>query len=48
MNNKLAKKKRLIEHRKERYNHAIQRYIDGEVPYSYVEERWNKLKEIDK
>ena len=45
MNNQKAKKQRIIEHRKERYNHAMQKYIDGLVPYSYVVERWDKYKE---
>lgn len=42
------KKRSLIEHRKERYNDAMQKYIDGKVPYRYVEERFRKLKEVTK
>lgn len=40
------KKHWLLEHRKERYNAAIQKFIDGKVPQSYVQERYQKLKEI--
>jgi hypothetical protein len=36
----------LIEHRKERYYSAIQNFIDGKVPQTYVDERYRKLKEI--
>lgn len=28
------------------YNLAIQKYIDGEVPQAYVQERYEKLKEV--
>ena len=38
----------LINHRRMMYQLAMQKYIDGKVPYSYVEERWQKLKEVDK
>ena len=44
--NKRVKKKWLIEHRKERYQNAMQLFIDGKVPQTYVDERYKKLKEI--
>jgi len=40
------KKQRMIKHREERYQHAIQKVIDGKAEPSYATERWDKLKEI--
>ena len=40
------KKILIVQHRRERYHAAIQKYIDGKVPYTYVEERWKKLQEV--
>ena len=39
------KKQRIIKHREERYNHAIQKAIDGKAKPGYATERWEKLKE---
>ena len=46
MRNKHIKKMMVKKHREERYHTAMQKYIDGKVPYSYVEERWKKLQEV--
>lgn len=33
-------------HRKQQYERAMQLFIDGKVPRSYVEERYKKWKEV--
>ena len=38
----------LIEHRKTMYQEALQKYIDGLVPYTYVQEMLRKLREVIK
>ncbi len=40
------KKQRMIKHREERYEHAIQKVIDGEAEPGYATKRFKKLKEI--
>ena len=40
------KKHECIKHREERYDHAIQKVIDGKAEPGYASERWNKLKQV--
>lgn len=47
MNRKKRIKKQLaIQHREERYMHAINKVIDGKANPEYASERWEKLKEV--
>lgn len=50
MNAEKSKRKKIdcIKHREERYEHAIQKVIDGEADGSYATERWKKLKQVRK
>lgn len=43
---KRLKKQSAIKHREERYNHAIQKVIDGNAKPGYATERYKKLKEV--
>lgn len=45
---KRRKKTQLIHHRKEQYNHAIQKVIDGKAEPNYATKRWNKLRDVNK
>ena len=36
-----------IQHRKERYMHAINKVIDGEADPNYARLRWEKLREVE-
>ncbi len=40
------KKQRMIKHREERYQHAIQKVIDGKAEPGFATKRWDKLKEV--
>ena len=40
------KKRLCIQHREERYLHAIGKVIDGEADPNYATLRWQKLKDI--
>lgn len=40
------KKTQVIHHRKEQYNHAIQKVIDGRADPAYATKRWKKLREV--
>lgn len=45
MARKRLRKTRLIRHREERYQHAIQKVIDGKAKPNYATSRWHKLQE---
>ena len=40
------KKQMAIQHREERYQHAIQKVIDGKADPNYATLRWEKLREV--
>jgi len=41
-----GKRRRCLQHREERYLHAINKVIDGKADPSYATYRWDKLKEV--
>lgn len=41
------KRQLCIQHRRERYNHAIQKVIDGEADPNYATLRYEKLREAE-
>jgi len=43
---KKLKRKLCLQHRQERYDHAIDKLIKGEVDPEYVSKRWKKLKQV--
>ena len=42
------KRKECLNHRKERYDQALDRLIEGKADPEYVSKRWKKLKDIKK
>jgi len=44
---KRIKKILAIKHRKEQYNHAIQKVINGRANPEYASLRWKKLQEVN-
>lgn len=40
------KRRLCIQHRRERYCHAIQKVIDGKAEPEYATKRWHKLQEV--
>jgi len=43
----INKKILAIKHREERYEHAINKVIDGKADPEYATARWNKLREVN-